>query len=251
MAGDAWVGKLDTYLDGELPAQEMRDLDAHLRTCPACSAEVLNRVQLKRAVQSAGKRYVPSAEFRQRMQKSMASRSTTGFRWSWVPALALLVLLAAGSVVVHQGRQRLQREQVYSELADLHVATLASSTQVDVVSSDRHTVKPWFQGKIPFTFNLPELRDSGFVLLGGRVTYLGRAPGAHLLYQIRKHEISVFIFDDRQLDRRLSPDSGVRKRQSFNVETWSADGLRYFVVGDASSDDIYNLSMLLKTAAKS
>ena len=69
-----------------------------------------------------------------------------------------------------------------SELADLHVATLASSNPVDVVSTDRHTVKPWFAGKIPFTFNLPELQDSPFVLVGGRVSYLTNRRGRSLFF---------------------------------------------------------------------
>ena len=76
--------------------------------------------------------------------------------------------------------------QVFSEIADLHVATLASSSPVDVISTDRHTVKPWFQGKIPFAFNLPELQNSEFSLLGGRMTYLDQTPGAHLIYDAAK-----------------------------------------------------------------
>ena len=94
----------------------------------------------------------------------------------------------------YMSRAGLERQHVFSELADLHVATLASATPVDVISTDRHTVKPWFEGKIPFTFNLPELQGTEFSLVGGRVTYLSQAPGAHLLYRLRKHELSVFIF---------------------------------------------------------
>ena len=71
MAGDEWQGKLDTYLDGELPADQMRALDAHLRGCAECAAVVLNRVQLKREIQAAGKRYAPTAEFRRKIQKSI------------------------------------------------------------------------------------------------------------------------------------------------------------------------------------
>jgi anti-sigma factor RsiW len=108
----------------------------------------------------------------------------------WLGATATVALLVIAGLVTISVRQReWQRHQTLSELADLHVATLASANPVDVISTDLHTVKPWFQGKIPFTFNLPELQNSGFVLLGGRVTYLGQAPGAELVYQIRKHQI--------------------------------------------------------------
>jgi anti-sigma factor RsiW len=246
---DAWTAKLDPYLDGELSAQEMRDLDAHLRTCPDCATGVLHRVQLKRGLQAAGKRYSPSPDFRQRVHRQIAARPRTSPWKIWsTAAAAFATLLIAGLLFNYFGRLTQERNQTYSELADLHVATLASANPVDVVSTDRHTVKPWFQGKLPFTFNLPELQNSDFSLAGGRVTYLGQAPGAHLIYQIRKHQISVFIFQERALDRGLSLPSGGEKAQSFDLETWSQSGLRYFVLGDANSDDIRKLSDLLKTA---
>ncbi len=146
-------------------------------------------------------------------------------------------------------RQNLRQQHLYSELADLHVATLASANPVDVVSSDRHTVKPWFQGKIPFTFNLPELQNTEFTLLGGRVTYLGQVPGAQLIYQIRKHEISVFLFPEDLVGLHIR--SSVAKERSFNLETWAQEGMRYVVFGDASPDDIRNLTALFKASARS
>jgi len=139
--------------------------------------------------------------------------------------------------------------QVFSEIADMHVATLASSSPVDVISTDRHTVKPWFQGKIPFSFNLPELQNSDFSLLGGRMTYLEQTPGAHLIYDVRKHHISVFVFQERALPARLDQNFLSQKKLPFNMETWSQGGLRYFVIGDASSADINNLVQLFKAAS--
>jgi anti-sigma factor RsiW len=121
---------------------------------------------------------------------------------------------------------------------------------VDVISTDRHTVKPWFEGKIPFSFNLPELGGSPYTLLGGRLSYLGQAPGAQLIFQVGKHRISVFIFQDR-VDRLLTSGDSISRRLTFNVETFSDDGLRYFVIGDASADDIRQLGEMLKAAARS
>ena len=165
----------------------------------------------------------------------------------WLGATAAVaLLLIAGFVTLTVRQQQLHRRQTFSELADLHVSTLASANPVDVLSTDRHTVKPWFQGKIPFTFNLPELQNSEFSLIGGRVAYLGQAPGAELIYQIRKHQISVFIFPDRAVGNDLGSSSSSQKQLSFNIETWDRDGLRYFVIGDASSNDIQNLADLLK-----
>jgi anti-sigma factor RsiW len=253
MVCESWKTQLDTYLDGELPSEEMHVFDAHVRICPSCAADALARVQMKRTVQAAGKRFTPGAEFRRRVQQSMAAksqRSVVGFGWMVATAMVAL-LLVVGLATTYTGRQRVHQEQVYSELADLHVATLASSSPVDVVSTDRHTVKPWFQGKIPFTFDLPELQSSEFSLLGGRITYLDQTPGAHLIYRVRKHEISVFIFPEGSLRGRWDDRSAVTKELSFNMETWSQGGLRYCIVGDAAAADINNLAELLKRAAGS
>jgi anti-sigma factor RsiW len=253
MVCESWKAKLDTCLDGELPSEEMHAFGTHVHGCPFCAADALLSVQLKRSIQAAGKRFTPNAEFRRRVQKSIAAgprRSSMDFGWMLATA-CLAILIFVGFAATYMGRQRAGQEQVYSELADLHVAALASSSPVDVVSSDQHTVKPWFQGKIPFTFDLPELQNSEFSLLGGRITYLGQTSGAHLIYEVRKHEISVFIFQEKSEWGRWDEESPVTKELSFNMETWSQGGLRYCLIGDASAGDINNLAELLKRAASS
>jgi anti-sigma factor RsiW len=249
MVCDSWKATLDTYLDGELSEEETRTFDAHVRSCPSCSADALARVQTKRTIQVAGKRFTPSAEFRKRVQQSIAPKPRRSLRLGWMFAAAMAVILAVGSLTSTYVGTRSGRDQVFSEIADLHVVTLASSSPVDVISTDRHTVKPWFQGKIPFAFDLPELQNSEFSLLGGRMTYLGQTPGAHLIYDVRKHHISVFVFKERSLPARLDENSLSPKNLSFNMETWSQGGLRYFVIGDASAADIKGLAKLFKTAA--
>jgi anti-sigma factor RsiW len=249
MVCESWTSKLDAYLDGEVPEEEMRTLDSHVRNCPSCSADALARVQLKRAIQIAGKRFTPSAEFRKRMQQRMAPKPRRSFRLGWTLAAAAAMVLVVGTLTSTYLSNRSGRDQVFSEIADLHVATLASSTPVDVISTDRHTVKPWFQGRIPFAFNLPELQNSGFSLLGGRMTYLEQTPGAHLIYDVGKHHISVFVFQERSLPTRLTDSSSLADKLSFNMETWSQGGLRYFVIGDASTANIDSLSKLFKGAS--
>ncbi|MGA8432306.1 MAG: zf-HC2 domain-containing protein [Candidatus Sulfotelmatobacter sp.] len=249
MVCESWKAQLDTYLDGEVPEEEMRTFDSHVRSCPSCSADALSRVQLKRAIQVAGKRFTPRAEFRKRMQRNMAPKARRSFRLGWMLAAAAAVILVAGTLTSTYLGNRSGRDHVFSEIADLHVATLASSAPVDVISTDRHTVKPWFQGRIPFSFNLPELQNSGFSLLGGRMTYLEQTPGAHLIYDAGKHHISVFVFQDRSLPAGLSDNAPQPGKLSFNMETWSQGGLRYFVIGDASAANIDSLARLFKAAS--
>src|SRR2546422_9249055 len=98
MVCESWTAKLDTYLDGELSEEEMRTFDAHVRNCPSCSADALTRVQMKRAIQVAGKRFTPSAEFRKQMQQSMAPKRQRSFRLGWMLAAAAVVILVVGTV---------------------------------------------------------------------------------------------------------------------------------------------------------
>jgi anti-sigma factor RsiW len=249
MACELWREKLDAYIDGELPSSEASEFSKHMRECGSCAADALQRVQMKRAIASAGRRYEPSAEFREKIYRSVAKpRRSASWLWKLVAAPAVLVLLLSLAVNWYVDREKARRQRVYGELADLHVAALASTNPVDVVSTDRHTVKPWFAGKIPFTFNLPELQGTAFTLVGGRVTYLGQTPGAQLIYQIRKHEISVFIFQDRSGETATLPSAPLQAF-SFNMESWTKNGLRYFVVGDVGQDDLEALSKLLHDAA--
>jgi anti-sigma factor RsiW len=249
MVCESWKKNLDMYLDGELPEAETRSFDAHVRGCHSCSADALTRVQMKRTIQVAGRRFTPRAEFRRRVQESTTPKPQHSLGLGWMFAIAAGVILVVGTLTSTYVGTRSDGGQVFSEIADLHVATLASSSPVDVISTDRHTVKPWFQGKIPFAFDLPELQNSQFSLLGGRMTYLGQAPGAELIYDIRKHHISVFVFQERSLRAKLDDNSLSPKKAPFNMETWSQGGLRYFVIGDASAPDIDSLSKLFKTAS--
>jgi anti-sigma factor RsiW len=241
MSCNSWQQKIDVYLDAELPVAEARELDAHLRTCPSCSSQALTRSELKRSIHLAGKKFAPDPELRRRVQASISPKAS-GRHWGWIvevgAACAAVLLLVLGSMV---WMRQSPRQQLVGELTDLHVTTLASANRVDVVSSDRHTVKPWFQGKVPFTFNVPELQGSPFELIGGKVTYIDQNPGAELLFAVRKHVLSVFIFKDSpELDRALGSGE-LMHRLSFNIESWTDGALRYLIITDAGRSDIDEL----------
>ncbi len=248
MTCELWRDKLDAYVDGACSQEDLGSLEAHFRTCSSCAAEALGRLQMKRMTQAAAPRYAPSPEFRLRIEKSIQPKHRPIWAFAWMPAMAAaavaLVLLAVGLTV---WERHTAREQALAELVDLHVATLASANPVDVVSTDRHTVKPWFQGKLPFTFNLPDLQNSSFKLLGGRVMYFEHSPGAQLLFQIRSHQLSVFILQDRPGMIPLAMGATAREL-AFNVETWSEGGLRYVVISDASPADVHELGDLMSGA---
>jgi anti-sigma factor RsiW len=143
---------------------------------------------------------------------------------------------------------RAQTGQVVSEIADLHVSNLASTSLVDVVSSDRHTVKPWFQGKVPFTFDLPELAGTEFTLVGGRMVFIEREPSALLLFKYRSHYLSVFLVPDRAPMSRLGDST--RQHEAFTVQSWRQSDLRYILITDTNPDEAHKLSSLLQATSQ-
>jgi anti-sigma factor (TIGR02949 family) len=246
---ETWQTKLDAYADAELPPETMRSVAEHLSGCPACTAEMAQILQLKRVTASAGKRYTAPPELRARVRQQIAGKPARGgWRWALGLALAAVVVIGLGLAIILPSRTA-ARNQLIAGVVDRHVTALASASPVDVVSSDRHTVKPWFAGKLPFTFNPPDLTGSGYTLVGGRMVFVDGEPGAHLICDWRQHRISILVFQDQGDFGRLLPSADRPWRsRAFNVETWSRAGLRYFIVSDAGPEDVNTLAELWKKA---
>jgi anti-sigma factor RsiW len=239
---EIWQNKLDAFVDLELPAAELRDFQSHLRGCAACSAEAVARQRLKSQTRLAGQRFSPSAEF----EKRMLGAKPTKARWNWLPALAT----AAAAIIFVAGftmfQQRARGHELVSQLVDQHVATMASVNPVDVVSNDSHNVKPWFQGKVPFSVDMPNLDGSQFTLVGGKVSYVQQNPAAQLVFAVRQHRISVFVMRETSETARLGEDAGPSRRVGFNTQSWTEDGLRYFAISDVNPNDVRELCERLK-----
>jgi anti-sigma factor RsiW len=248
MQCDSASEMLDAYLDGELYPDTSPALRRHLNGCTRCSAKVADIARLQRALRVARSHFAPSAEFRQRIQQQVARSRRRTWILPWMPmagAVAAMVLFVF-LWIVHR-----QTSEAIAEIADLHVNALASTNQVDVVSTDRHTVKPWFQGKIPFTFNLPEFSGTDFTLVGGRLVYFHQQPGAQLIVSIRQHKISVLIFQEsEEMEHDFHRSTAIDRRTSFGLETWRSGELRFVLVSDADPSGIENVARLLKEANK-
>jgi len=255
MSCTEWQSRLDAYVDGELPAPEMETFRDHAVNCSHCAAAALALMEMKGALRRAGRRYPASPELRTRVlastmttsagARSRAAKPKAGpssvLSWpGWVMAAAAVLLLMAGLLFF---ARRYTQPAALGEFADLHIATLASANPVEVVSNDRHTVKPWFQGRIPFTFDLPDLQGSPFTLTGGRVAYFHQEPGAHLLFAYQRHLVSAFIFRDTP-QLAIHRGSFSNRETSFNLRTWTQDGLRYVLVGDVNAASLRQLADL-------
>lgn len=253
MSCQDWQTRVEAYVDAELAPDEMDSFRAHAASCTNCASAALALVEAKGALRRAGRRYVASPELRARiLSESQAAAKSISERESppakvlswprWVMAAAAILLLASGLFFFSA---RSQRPGSLAEFADLHVADLASSNPVEVVSTDRHTVKPWFQGRIPFTFDLPDLEGSPFTLTGGRVAYFHQEPGAQLIFSYQRHLISAFIFRDTP-QLAISESAFSDRSTSFNLQTWTRDGLRYVLVSDVNAATLQQLAALLQ-----
>ena len=236
---------LAQYLDDELPPDQEGRLQQHISECPRCAAEVSALVIMKHSLRAAGGHFTLTPEFRRKIQQQITqkprSRWSPRLAWAFAALAVLLILIAL--------LERPRRADAFSEVADLHVSALASANPVDVVSTDRHTVKPWFAGRIPFSFNIPELQGTEFTLLGGRMVYLDQYPGAQLIFALKQHRISVLISQAASAPASaLTKDGNVEKHDAFNVAAWNEQGLRFMVISDADPAELGKLVGLMKAA---
>jgi anti-sigma factor RsiW len=258
---------LSALADGELSAEELASANEHLTGCPACTSQALSETLLKSATARAGQRYAPPPHLQRRIAKlasrpgpttrASAAHSASPARasaWSfgslgWLAAAAvLLVAVSIGLVQLTLANSRRASDTyaaLVTEVCDQHIATLAAGPAPQVISTDRHTVKPWFQGKLPFSFNLPENLPANTTLDGANLTYLGNQPVAQLLYSIGKHRVSVFV-------RERSTSSGVKPLQAehsgFHVAAFVTDDLEGIAVSDVDPARLRELAAAIRQA---
>jgi anti-sigma factor RsiW len=249
---------LNAFIDGELPLAEQQGIEQHLATCHTCTLRVLSATKLKAATSRAGHRFAPPPEALARLTAQLHSQSQpqpqpkpTARIYSMRPAawaaLAAAVLLAVSLLGWRQLHQI--NNTLAAELLDQHLATLSSASTPQVISTDRHTVKPWFQGRLPFSFNLPDAAalPPDTTLKGADLTYLNGQPAALLLFTIHKHEVSIFL-----TQRSTSPALATlpSTRAGFTLHTATTPDLRIIAVSDVNPSDLDNLVASLVQAQK-
>jgi anti-sigma factor RsiW len=246
--GHLGAEQLSVFIDGELPSGESQAIEQHLVDCHPCTLRVLSATRLKAATARAAQRFPAPPEALARLaaqlrpQQPRKTAHIYSFRSVAWAALAASLLLAASLFVWRQARQA---NALSAELLDQHLVTLSSGAAPQVISTDRHTVKPWFQGKLPFSFNLPEVLSAETTLKGGNLAYLDGQPAALLLFTIHKHEVSVFL-----IQRSAGPTATVlpRIRSGFTIHSASTQDLCIFAVSDVNPADLDLLVSALKDA---
>jgi anti-sigma factor RsiW len=253
---------LNGLADGELSAEQLAVANEHLAGCPACTSNALYQSLLKSATAKAGQRYTPPAQLQERLTRLASSRleapeTSSGHRhpqqwrfgWGWVAA-AVLLLVSASTVLVQRSTRQAEfasaeHSALVTEVFDQHVATLAGSLPPQVVSTDRHTVKPWFQGKLPFSFNLPEGLPRDTTLDGANLAYLHNQPVAQLLYSIGKHRASVFV---REKSGAASADESPVEHAGFHVMGFTTSDLEGIAVSDVDPARLAELISAIRQA---
>ena len=234
---------LSALVDGELQGAELEHANHHLAACLQCSSQCLSFGVIKNRIAKT-QRYEPSPAFQARIrQTATGTRSPRPARYSYGAVAAALLLCAALVVSQAVSRSRAETAALVNEVADQHIATLAANAPPEVISSDRHTVKPWFQGKLPFSFNLPQNLPADTTLDGANLTYLHGCPAAQLLYSIGKHHVSVFL--QQSSDAVSAPNA---HHAGFHVLSFRASGLQATAVSDADPTRVTELLKILEAA---
>jgi anti-sigma factor RsiW len=202
MNHDAAARLLDAYLDDELDPGTALSIEEHVRECGACTDWLQARRALLARLRTPALRHAVPAELEQRLAQALRAAEpqnparvagkTAPRMPAWLPALAASLLLIAGGFFL--GRSALVGSSLDNEFVAAHVRSLLNSHTVDVASSDHHTVKPWFAGRLAFAPPVPQLVGAEDVLLGGRLDYIAHQRVAVLAYQHGKHAVSVFVF---------------------------------------------------------
>jgi anti-sigma factor RsiW len=223
---------LDAYLDRELDAESSAAVRDHLGTCPRCRRWFAERDALTRLV-GAAPYYVAPDRLRLRVVEQARRSGSRRRLLTWAAAAVLLFAVGMGTALLRFGAA--PHSTTADQIVDGHVRSLMATHLFDVQSTDMHTVKPWFLGKLDFSPPVIDLASLGFPLIGGRLDYVDGRPVAALVYQRQKHTINVFVYPDR--DEKIGRASA-RSIRGFHVYHWTHDGLSLWAVSDLNDAEL-------------
>jgi anti-sigma factor RsiW len=243
--------QIDAYVDGELATRDAREFEAHLKECAECARLHDARVALGAAIRAE----IPAlrAPDALRTQLRATLRSAAGapstrlamspIQWRSLALAASLALVALGSWRV--ASDRAATAAMGQQVLTSHVRSLMPGHLIDVVSSDQHTVKPWFNGKLDFSPSVYDFAGKGYPLMGGRLDYLGGRPVAGLVYGRRQHLINVFLWPTTDGD---TEGAGMSTRQGYHLLHWTTPQYTYWVVSDLGLVELRDFAKLLRQA---
>ena len=233
--------QLDAYLDGELAEAERSELESHLAQCPECTRFLDSRLALRSAIKARIPALRAPDTLRRRV-RSLQRRARMPVLWRSLAVAASLAVVAFGGWRL--GRQRGGGETIADEVFTSHVRSLMPGHLTDVQSSDQHTVKPWFNGKLDYSPPVYDFAGRGYPLLGGRLEYVGGRPVGALVYGRRQHLINVLLWPSD----RGAAGAATETRQGYHVLHWATPDYTYWAVSDLGLAELREFEQLLQQA---
>jgi anti-sigma factor RsiW len=235
---------LDAYADGELDLVRHIELEAHLKACPACMRRSEEISARRTKIRDSLPRFSASQQLREKIRSSLRAEAQKsahhsplrfplalqGWNLAGLAASVAVALLAGYSWGGYRARSSSMAEEAISE----HMRSLQANHLMDVISTDRHTVKPWFSGKLDFSPPVSDLADIGFPLAGGRLDQIDGHTAAALVFRRRLHAINVFVWP---ADGTIHPPSNASK-SGFSAQGWTQDGLNFLAVSEIPATDL-------------
>jgi mycothiol system anti-sigma-R factor len=242
---------LHGYLDNELDAARASEFERHLEGCRECAAALGSGEAVRASLQGLGLYERAPSALRDRVRSELKTATKNGApkqaaqpAWRWLAVAASILIvgtmfwLAMPSMIKDKPTTNLTA----IEMIDAHVRSLQLGHLTDVTSTDQHTVKPWFDGKLDFIPPVKDYSEEGFTLIGGRLDALTGRSVAALVYTRRKHYINVFVWPTQDADTPIHPPSS---RQGFNWVHWRRKGMEFCAVSDAAPSDLHELAQLI------
>lgn len=230
-------GLLEAYLDGELDLAGSLEVERHLEGCAECRVRKARYVQVGEALRQPDLYARAPASLNRKIRASLQTdgeETKAGLAWGWLTAAAAVAALVVCLVFLIKNSSRpAQDELIQSEVVEGHIRSLMVNHLTDVLSSDQHTVKPWFNGKLDFVPVVTDLRELGFPLIGGRLDYLDNRRVAALLYKHNQHTINVFEWPAASATTlRAATIKG------YNLVHWNKSGMNFWAISDLNSREL-------------
>ena len=240
---------LHALIDGELDAGHARQIEAHVAKCERCAAQLTSYRDMRQALRGANLHYAAPASLRRSIDRSFPSQALTNRR-TFLKGLGVggLASAAAAAGVALITLNQESDETLVTEAVSAHLRSLQAEHLVDVLSTDRHTVKPWFNGRLDVAPPVMDLTAQGFTLIGGRLDYINGKAVAAIVYRRRVHIINLFVA--QSMGSALQTPL-LETVQGFNVRRWTSQGLNLLAVSDINSDELEEFGRKFEAAAGS
>jgi anti-sigma factor RsiW len=220
-------------------------IDLHLDECRACAAQYAALQNLHEEIAAADLSYAPGIALERKLATQFLEEKKSPSRlwsWNWLNASVMAAAAIALIVALPMLRTGSGTDAIAAEILDNHLRALEPMHQVDVPSSDQHTVKPWFQGKINFSPPVPDLTTDGFILVGGRLEVIHQQPAAAIVYRRRQHVIDLYVSPSAGADSNTE----LRELGGYHLLHWMQNNMSYWAVSDVDTTDLRTFADLIR-----